>query len=98
MEHHESERTTRKERIDPRLTVAGWTIVGAGDPPVECAAAVEEYSTANGPADYALAEGGRILGLALISRRPYVSSPAPVRLSSCVARGPEPRPNTAPTP
>ena len=63
MEHHESERTTRKERIDPRLTVAGWTIVGAGDPPVECAAAVEEYSTANGPADYALAEGGRILGV-----------------------------------
>ena len=62
----ESEQQTRKRRIDKRLTEAGWTVApyDSGRPPdryERCA--IEEFPTANGPVDYALCVGGRILGL-----------------------------------
>ncbi len=64
----ESERRTRKARIDPRLKRAGWSTIlpfAPGiDPAALSASAVEEYETANGPADYALCDGGRVLGVA----------------------------------
>jgi type I restriction enzyme R subunit len=62
----EAERTTRSQRIDPRLARAGWRVrpfrpeLSASD--YEKAAA-EEYETANGPADYALVTGGRVQGV-----------------------------------
>jgi type I restriction enzyme, R subunit len=52
----ESERQTRRRRIDPRLRAAGWEVVsverygGFTATPV----AVEEFPTPSGPADYAL--------------------------------------------
>jgi type I restriction enzyme R subunit len=60
----ESERQTRRQRINPRLEAAKWTIVpfeqgthtGSG-------LAVEELETANGPADYGLLDDGRCLGV-----------------------------------
>src|SRR5215467_2789075 len=62
----EAERTTRKQRIDPRLTRAGWH-VAPFRPELPVAdyteAAVEEYETTNGPADYALYDGGRVCGV-----------------------------------
>src|SRR5215469_7199180 len=62
----EAERTTRKRRIDPRLTRAGWHVVPFR-PELSVSdyaeAAVEEYETVNGPADYALCDGGRVQGL-----------------------------------
>jgi len=63
----ELERQTRKRRIDPRLQVAGWrpvpftptaSVASYGE-----AAAVQEYETENGPADYALCDQARILGV-----------------------------------
>ena len=63
---YESERRTRTERIDPELTWAGWKVV-AYDSRKSLAAyencAVKEFPTANGPADYALVQGGRVLGV-----------------------------------
>ena len=62
----ESERRTRRERIDPELTWAGWKIVDF-DPHKPLTAydkcAVREYPTENGPADYALCASGQILGI-----------------------------------
>jgi type I restriction enzyme R subunit len=62
----ESERRTRRERIDPKLRAAGWTIVPFA-PNLSLATcskhAVEEYPTANGPADYALVLGGEIIAV-----------------------------------
>jgi type I restriction enzyme, R subunit len=62
----ESERHTRTERIDPQLEGLGWRIV----PFTEGSSladlnncAIEEYPTANGPADYALCLDGRIIGV-----------------------------------
>ena len=63
----ESERKTRKERVDPRVRRAGWTSIVPFAPPLDSrrltATAVEEFETANGPADYALCSGGQILGV-----------------------------------
>ena len=63
---HESEWQTRKQRIDARLTKLGWNIVPFSDA-LNLAAldktAVEELPTANGPADYALFVGGKLLGI-----------------------------------
>ena len=63
----ESERQTRRERIDPKLRAAGWQIVPF-DEHAELASythhALEEYSTDNGPADYALVVDGQLLGIA----------------------------------
>jgi type I restriction enzyme R subunit len=62
----ESERVTRKQRIDPKLNASGWRVVPF-DPNKSLSAcegcAVEEYPTDSGPADYALCVGGKILGI-----------------------------------
>jgi type I restriction enzyme R subunit len=64
-----SERLTRKEIIDQRLTDAGWSILPAEkfDTSKPLATynrcAIEEYQTDNGPADYALCADGKILGI-----------------------------------
>ncbi|WP_425301861.1 DEAD/DEAH box helicase family protein [Nocardia wallacei] len=62
----ELEAVTRKDRIDPKLKAAKWTVtpydsVFASSPPP--ASAVEEWPTANGPADYALIDGGAVRGV-----------------------------------
>jgi type I restriction enzyme, R subunit len=62
----ESEKVTRKKRIDPRLKKLGWTVTPyrLGMNTSELSAhAVEEYPTDNGPADYALFVEGRLLGI-----------------------------------
>ena len=62
----ESERTTRKKRIDPRLTASGWVVTAfnAARPVSDYTNhAIEEYPTANGPVDYALVLRGRIVGV-----------------------------------
>ena len=61
---YESERVTRRSRIDPKLVAAGWTVVPATTDPGGSRLAVEEFETALGPADYALFDGGRCLGVA----------------------------------
>ncbi|MBI4854294.1 MAG: DEAD/DEAH box helicase family protein [Acidobacteria bacterium] len=62
----ESEKQTRRQRIDPKLIKAGWTIA-AFDPARPLAwyqnTAIMEYPTSNGPADYALCVDGQILGI-----------------------------------
>src|SRR5215469_13781352 len=62
----QSEWLTRKRLIDPRLKAAGWKIVPFSpgmslDSHSSCA--IEEFETANGPADYALCVDGKILGI-----------------------------------
>jgi len=59
--HHEAEWKTRKKRIDPRLDAAGWA--RRGGPPSTKLFRTEEEETANGPADYALWLGDRIVGV-----------------------------------
>jgi type I restriction enzyme, R subunit len=61
----ESERATRKQRIDPRLEAAGWPVVDANSlsQPIFGPAAVREYETANGPADYCLIEAHQPIGV-----------------------------------
>jgi type I restriction enzyme, R subunit len=62
----ESERATRRSRIDPKLKAAGWDVVPAGSLQTTAGdrVAVEEFETAMGPADYALFDSGRCLGVA----------------------------------
>ncbi|RUL84357.1 type I restriction endonuclease subunit R [Tautonia sociabilis] len=63
---HESEWQTRKNRIDKRLRELGWDIVPHSSffrADKALATAVAEYPTENGPADYALFVGGRLLGI-----------------------------------
>jgi type I restriction enzyme R subunit len=62
----DSESTTRKQRIDPRLAIAGWFVrpfdhAQLREPP--SASAVEEWPTTAGPADYALCEARSVLGV-----------------------------------
>jgi type I restriction enzyme, R subunit len=62
----ESEKTTRKKRIDPRLKSLGWTVtpyVLGLDTSKLSNHAVEEYPTASGPSDYALFVDGRLIGI-----------------------------------
>jgi len=62
----ESERETRAQRIDPRLRRAGWTpqaFKSPGESKFAHAAAIREYPTASGPADYALCDGGHVRGV-----------------------------------
>lgn len=60
----ESEKQTRTNRIDPRLKAAGWDVVSIPfDQLSGVAQAIEEFPTAAGPADYALADGGRPIGV-----------------------------------
>lgn len=59
----ESERETRRKRIDPRLEAAGWRVLGPGVGTADSTlwpAALAEYPTENGPADYALCASQRI--------------------------------------
>jgi type I restriction enzyme R subunit len=61
-----SERATRKDRIDRQLSAHGWTVTDY-DPVRPFATyhnvAVEEFPTANGPADYALFTQGQLIGI-----------------------------------
>ena len=62
----DSEWATRKLLIDKRLRAAGWRVTpfAAGKPlSAMDKCAIEEYPTANGPADYALVVDGQILGV-----------------------------------
>ena len=63
---NESEKITRKKRIDPMLRAAGWSIAPYKEG-MDLAnfnnSALEEYPTANGPADYALCVNGKILAV-----------------------------------
>jgi type I restriction enzyme R subunit len=62
----ELEKQTRQQRINPRLQAAGWKVTSF-DPAMPLStygdAAVEEFETRNGPADYALCDDGRALGV-----------------------------------
>ena len=60
MTEHESERKTRKTRIDPKLPRCHLDGRACGRTPSRRAigVAIEEYETALGPADYVLADGG----------------------------------------
>jgi type I restriction enzyme, R subunit len=62
----ESERQTRKRRIDPKLSASGWAVkpFSAGTSLANLRdAAIEEYETDNGPADYALCTDAVLLGV-----------------------------------
>src|SRR5437016_524623 len=59
----ESERQTRAQRIDPKLDAADWAVAAFTSEQQARqlkATAIEEYPTANGPADYALVDRGCI--------------------------------------
>jgi len=61
-----SEWQTRRQLIDPKLSAAGWKVVKYDERrPIGSynGCAVREYPTANGPADYALVWGDRVLGI-----------------------------------
>jgi type I restriction enzyme R subunit len=63
---YESEKITRKVRIDQQLKAAGWLIIHYSkvmDFSVLTNHAVEEFETNNGPADYALVVNGKLLGV-----------------------------------
>jgi type I restriction enzyme R subunit len=63
---YESEKETRKKRIDQQLKAAGWLILPFSeelDQSILTNHAVEEFQTSNGPADYALFVRGRLLGV-----------------------------------
>ena len=58
-----SERETRIERIDPQLRAAGWTTQTFGsvlESKLAAAAAIREYPTVNGPADYAFCDAQEV--------------------------------------
>jgi type I restriction enzyme R subunit len=59
-----SEQATRKELIDQALKNAGWSPIlrYAGTAPFGTAV-LEEYPTANGPADYALFHNGELIAI-----------------------------------
>lgn len=63
---YESEKVTRKLRIDKQLQSTGWVIIpyssGLDISALTCHA-VEEWPTSNGPADYALVVNGKLLGV-----------------------------------
>src|SRR5271167_4604214 len=62
----DSERRTRKKRIDPKLKASGWRVVPfTANKPLALydRCAIEEYPTGNGPADYALCVNGKLLGI-----------------------------------
>lgn len=57
----DTEWLNRKRRIDPVLDTLGWKRAQSLAP--NQAVRIEEYETANGPADYALAADGYVLGI-----------------------------------
>src|ERR1700733_2415086 len=62
----ESEKKTRQTRIDPRFKAAGWSVVPytTNDPASYPNAAIEEFETINGPADYVLCTEDQFVGVA----------------------------------
>jgi type I restriction enzyme R subunit len=63
---YESERQTRKQRIDPKLRASGWSVVpfvSEGAATSLANSAIEEYETRLGPADYIFADDGDLLGV-----------------------------------
>jgi type I restriction enzyme R subunit len=56
-----TEDQTRKEKIDEQLRAAGWTVPRYVSQPWPTHAAVEEYPTPTGPADYVLCVGSQPL-------------------------------------
>ena len=70
----ESEKTTRKQRIDSKLTssLLSWKVIpwsNGLDTDSLTAHAVEEYPTKTGPADYAMFVNGKLLGVIEANRR-----------------------------
>jgi type I restriction enzyme R subunit len=64
MTPQESERQTRRTRIDPKLRASGWSVVPFTDSlSTEAALAIEEFETDLGPADYVLADRTELLGV-----------------------------------
>lgn len=65
MSQRESEKETREKRIDPRLAAAGWDVCAAGEFDGESSipSAIEEFETELGPADYALSDEGKLVGV-----------------------------------
>jgi type I restriction enzyme, R subunit len=59
----ESERATRRSRIDPKLTRAGWEVVAVSTSQRDGPVAVEEFETEAGPADYGLIDHDRVIGV-----------------------------------
>ena len=62
----ETERETRKRRIDHKLEAIGWKVIRYNESkPLSSylSHAIEEYPTSNGPVDYALVESGQIIAL-----------------------------------
>lgn len=62
----ETERQTRRNRIDPKLEAAGWSVVRFTSTDALRSltrSAVEEYETPLGPADYVLADRGDAVGV-----------------------------------
>jgi type I site-specific restriction endonuclease len=61
----EKESITRTTRIDPKLNASGWSVVpfhqASSASPKH--AAVEEFETDLGPADYVLSDEGQLLGV-----------------------------------
>lgn len=69
---YESEKLTRKKRIDEQLKAAGWLIIPfheAMNLSVLTNHALEELQTNNGPADYALVVNGKLLGVIEAKKR-----------------------------
>ena len=69
----ESEKTTRKKRIDSKLksSLLNWQVIpwsNGLDTNSLAAHAVEEYPTKTGPADYALFVNGKLLGIVEVKR------------------------------
>ncbi|MFH1080524.1 MAG: type I restriction endonuclease [Pseudomonadota bacterium] len=87
----EQEWKTRKERIDKKLKALTpvWTIVkhhaGLNTAALHCHA-VEEYPTANGPADYALFVKGKPLGI-IEAKKVSVSPQNVLERAKCYAKG-----------
>lgn len=61
-----SEWKTRRSLIDPKLNARGWNVAAkdatSADVPTGTVT-LTEYPTTNGPADYALCNGGRVVGI-----------------------------------
>ncbi|MBE7465519.1 MAG: DEAD/DEAH box helicase family protein [Planctomycetes bacterium] len=84
-----SERQIRKEKVDPRLRDAGWTVATrTAAQPLSAFAnhAMEEFPTEEGPADYALAVNGRLLGV-LEAKKASAGSQAVLGQAERYARG-----------
>jgi type I restriction enzyme, R subunit len=67
----ESEWLTRKQFIDKELRAAGWRVTPfvPGAPFLGFdGCALEEFSTVNGPADYALVMDGRVAGVVEVKK------------------------------